>query len=275
MSPTIDHKKRAFVPSRSLFRGWATSVWLVVVGAVGTGCVNDFGNVKSSSSESFAGPSSPSEGGSAGTEAAVAPVSEKSEGDSFIERITQLEALPVEVREGLPMIPPIWKRPYTFDKGSGKLSFVGVGSLLALGRCASGEESRSLVLPSPTDRLCGFRLLGITSQCAWLEVVYTDPVKDSLAFPGSIRRRWPPADVDFAALDKGKTLSRVKFGGGYEASPGDSIIFEEGDRLLLDLEGAFLSRNAVLFRYQDKDEQPLADILCLTRLDRTSKASIP
>ena len=92
-------------------------------------------------------------------------------------------------------------------------------------------------------------------------------MKDSRAFPGSIRKKWPPADVDFAVLDNGKSLSRVKFGGGYEAADGDSITFEEGDRLILDADGAsFVSRNAVLFRYEDKDEQPLADILCITRI---------
>lgn len=178
--------------------------------------------------------------------------------DPFIVRIDQLEEAPVEVREGLPKIPPIWKRPLSISKSTGKLTFTGVGSLLALDRCPAGEEDHCFVKPSPERNLCGFRLLCVTSQCAWLEVVYSEPAE-------KIRTRWPSLTIENTIREDGKSFKRVVVEGDIAMEPGMRANFSDRESIILDSEGAFLSRNAVLFHYENDENNSVADVLCITR----------
>ncbi len=162
-----------------------------------------------------------------------------------------------EIRVELPKLFPIWKKSIALYGRAGYMQ-IGGSRIYARLHVPPGKPNKALIAPDLERNLCGFRVLCVTSHCAWLEVVYSDP-NPAAAF----RDRWPDLSLEYRVLDSGANYSLVRFEGGYEAKLGDSITFPEGDALLLD-KRSVLSRNAILFRYRDPANRPVCDLLCLT-----------
>ena len=166
-----------------------------------------------------------------------------------------------EIRVELPKLFPIWKKTIALFGRSGFME-VGGRRIYARKHVPHGSDgrplaNRALVAPDFERNLCGFRVLCVTSHCAWLEIVYDEPN------PAMARDRWPDLALDYRVLDSGANYSVVRFEGGYEARTGTSITFPEGDTMLLDAAG-ILSRNAILFRYRDAAGREVADVQCLS-----------
>lgn len=167
-----------------------------------------------------------------------------------------------EIRVELPKLFPVWKKPVALF---GRDGFMEIGGHRIYAKKyvprdpASGAPlaNKALVAPDFERNLCGFRVLCVTSHCAWLEIVYDAPN------PALSRDRWPDLALDYRVLDSGANYSVVRFEGGYEAGTGSSITFPEGDSMLLDA-GGILSRNAILFRYRVAAGREAADVLCLS-----------
>lgn len=161
-----------------------------------------------------------------------------------------------EIKVQLPRLLPIWSMPISLDSRRGAVALNGHAFYAPRGD--SGKRSKgSLISPSFKDNLCGFRVLCVTSDCVWFEIVYSEPASKL------VRMRWPSLLVHYTVLDSGQSFSVIRFEGGYEAREGERIIFDEGDSMLLDA-GGVLARNAVFFRYRNASGQPVADLLCIT-----------
>lgn len=166
-----------------------------------------------------------------------------------------------EIRVELPLLFPIWKKTIALFGRDGFME-VGGHRIYAKKQVPAGRDgkplaNKAIIAPDLERNLCGFRVLCVTSHCAWLEIVYAEPN------PALDRDRWPDLSLDYKVLDSGANYSVVRFEGGYEAQLGASITFPEGDMMLLDATG-ILSRNAILFRYRDSSGREVADVLCLS-----------
>ena len=53
----------------------------------------------------------------------------------------------------------------------------------------------------------------------------------------------------------------MRFEGGYTAHAGERIVFQEGDSLIAE---RFLAPNTVLFRYRDRYDRPVSDLICIS-----------
>jgi hypothetical protein len=179
-----------------------------------------------------------------------------------------------EVKIDLPKLIPLWNASYAFSKQTGDLRLSGLPQpLKALDRCGPDEMGKSMFPPDFRNELCGFRLLCVTQQCAWLEVVYNEPSEILAEQPW-----WPNATIRWKKLDGGKNKSVVYFGKDKKGKPlemveGTVLDFDKRSKRSLRLDQSssasdspFKARNAVLFHFE-QDGKSAGDVLCLTHVE--------
>ena len=149
----------------------------------------------------------------------------------------------------LPNLFPIWRFVRYADSRSGIVRINGFD-------LKKGE----VLTPDLARNLCGYKVHSISNQTVWFEAVYSTPN------PAITRTRWPDVRIDYRELDNGQSNSVIVFEGGDVMKPGEIAVLDEHglrDSLKLDAD-SFKSDRAVLFRYRDRNDQSLADMIAVT-----------
>lgn len=151
-------------------------------------------------------------------------------------------------RVNLPKLFPIWKEVVYISPIKEEVHVGGVRT----------PTRDSMIAPDLSTGYCGFRVRAVVGQTVWFEVLYDNHP------PLSMRKRWPGLKIDFDFRGGGMGFSSVQFEGGKKMVAGNAAVFDD-DYTAVKLERTgFLSPNAVLFRYYDREKQPICDLVCVT-----------
>lgn len=174
---------------------------------------------------------------------------EASRGEGFIKLVIDEAEDSIEVK--LPKVFPIFDKIVDYSRNNQTLQ---IGQY-----CMHPGE----FFPR-NDDYCGFRLLAITNQTVWFELL---PGREAPPKKSVVRRvLWPNVTdlVDYR-YDNGESEQWIKFGGGKVMKPGDRASFDgDGDSLLLDADSSgFVDPHTVRFHYTDPAHGVAVDVMAV------------
>lgn len=120
----------------------------------------------------------------------------------------------------LPELLPVWRHVHYVNPDAGR---VVVGDY----ELAVGDGIRH----NPSERLCGYRILSISGNTLWFQVVYSGK------YPSIPRKLWPDLSISLRRLVNGQKFSEVVFESGEAIMPGDRGDFGDGYSIKLDEDG--------------------------------------